>query len=377
MKLLYLRNGPYKPQINNYNMQEIGFCKALTNFGWDCDILYYSDRNKDECFFENAENHSKINILWRTGWKISRTGIYPSILKRNFLNQYDLIISADYSQLMSVLVCFFAKKVFIYTGPYYNLFKIPFVSFFYDLMFVSFLNSRVKHIFCKSKLALEYLQRKGFTNMSVLGVGFDSSRYETVEIQDDVQLLKKKMQENDCILFVGSLDERKNFPFVISIFEKIKSQKSTEKTKLVLIGKGNDEYVKKNMAHLPSSIMNDIISVKRIENAQLKFIYPLAKCLLLPSKQEIFGMVLLEAMFFGCVPITSKNGGSATLIENGKNGFVLESFDELKWINIIQNILLDDLQRKRIVACARATIEKKFLWSSLAKRMLEEYEKID
>ncbi len=29
MKLLYLRNGPYKPQITRYNMQEIGLSLVL------------------------------------------------------------------------------------------------------------------------------------------------------------------------------------------------------------------------------------------------------------------------------------------------------------------------------------------------------------
>lgn len=183
MKLLYLRNAPYKPEICFYNMQEIGLCKALASYGWNCDILYYSDVNKNECILKDEQNRVAVNILWRKGWKICRTGIYPSILRRAFLNQYDLIISTEYSQVMSVLVSLLAKKVMLYSGPYYNLFKIPVISKLYDALFVNLLNTNIRQIFCKSQLALEYLKHKGYSKLSVLGVGLDISRYEFVEMQ--------------------------------------------------------------------------------------------------------------------------------------------------------------------------------------------------
>ena len=43
--VLYVRSGPYKVNINNYNLQEIGFSKQLCNKGFNCDILYYSNKN--------------------------------------------------------------------------------------------------------------------------------------------------------------------------------------------------------------------------------------------------------------------------------------------------------------------------------------------
>ena len=376
MKLLYLRNGPYKPQINHYNMQEIGFCKAFSDYGWDCDILYYSDSNKNELYFTNTSTHTNINIFWQKGLKFLRTGIYTLILKKDFLNQYDLIITTEYSQIMTLLVSFFHKKVFLYTGPYYNLFKIPLAAFFYDLLFTRLINSRINHIFCKSQLALEYLSKKGYSKLSVLGVGFDPSKYEGIEISDSTKLIQNFLIENKCLLFVGSLDDRKNFPFLLKIFNSIKKLDLGKEFKLVLIGKGKNSYLQKKMQNVPLHIKNDILHIKQIENSQLKFVYPFAKCLLLPSKKEIFGMVLLEAMFFGCVPITTKNGGSTTLIENGENGFIVDSFDEKEWIEIINNILNNEQQRSYLSKQAKVTIQKKFFWSSLAKKVLMEYDKI-
>ena len=375
MKLLYLRNGPYKPQIYNYNLQEIGLCKAFPTYDWNCDILYFSDIDKNECIFENKQRQTTVNILWRKGWKICRTGIYPSLLKRTFLNQYDLIITTEYSQLMSVIICFFSKKVILYTGPYYNLFKIPVVSWFYDKLFVNFLNAHIKHIFCKSQLALEYLKRKGFLNLSVLGVGLDSSKFEFVKIEPSTKSLREILLNNDCLLFVGSLDKRKNFPFLLRIFRRVKNLTFGKDLKLVLIGNGKDSFVNRCFLELPENVRKDVIHIKQIHNAQLKFVYPYAKALLLPSKQEIFGMVLLESMFFGCVPITTKNGGSATLIKNGENGFIVDSFDKIKWISVIKKILSDEEKRLYMSETAQKTIVEKFLWNELAQKILKEYEK--
>lgn len=179
--------------------------------------------------------------------------------------------------------------------------------------------------------------------------------------------------KNDCLLFVGSLDERKNFPFLLELFASIKQSDVGKNLKLVLIGNGKDSYVKKKLANISQVLREDILRVKKMDNAQLKFIYPFAKCLLLPSKEEIFGMVLLEAMFFGCVPITSKNGGSTTLILDGENGYVVDSFDVLKWTCRLKEILKDEKKRKLVSETAQKTISENFTWKLLAKKNLNVY----
>ncbi len=377
MNLLYLRNGPWKPHINYYNMQEIGLCKAFSDYGWNCDILYYSDENRNENLFYNERKQTRIKILWRKGLKIFRTGIYPSILKKNVLNRYDLIITTEYGQMMSLLVCFFSRKVFLYTGPYYNLFKIPFFSPLYDRLFTKILNAKIKHIFCKSQLAFDYLTKKGYStsNMSVLGVGLDDTRYHNIiEMTESTGMLKKTLIENDCILYVGSLDDRKNFPFLLKLFTRFKNLRIGKCTKLILIGTGKEKYINRFKKKIPVDVRDSIVHVCKIENAQLKYIYPFAKCLLLPSKKEIFGMVLLESMFFGCIPVTTKNGGGCTLINNGENGFVVDSFVESEWIFVLKKIFSDDFLRIKMAESAQKTIREKFLWKVLAKKILEKYD---
>lgn len=374
-KMLYLRNGPYIPQINSYNMQEIGFCKALSNNGWNCEILYYSNKNKDEVIYCNKKNNTTIKILWRKGLKILRTGIYPSLFLNGKLNRYQLIITTEYSQIMSLLISFFSSKVVLYTGPYYNLFKIPALSFIYDLLFTKIINTKMKHIFCKSKLAADYLQKKGYSKISVLGVGLDTSIYENIEILESTKPIQIILQKFNCLLYVGSIDDRKNFSFLLKVFVLLKQSYDYPDVKLVIIGKGEQKYIERNLISLSNEMKKDIFFFEKIENTQLQYIYPYAKCFLLPSKHEIFGMVLLESMYFGCIPISSQNGGSLTLIKHGENGFIVDNFDENLWVKQIKIILDNNMLRKKMSNEAIKTIKKEFLWDCLVNKFLSKYEK--
>ena len=53
-----------------------------------------------------------------------------------------------------------------------------------------------------------------------------------------------------------------------------------------------------------------------------------------PEKFEHFGITTVEAMASGCIPVVINKGGQAEIIQNGYNGFLFESWDELKEITL-------------------------------------------
>ena len=83
-------------------MQEIGLGKALCNRGINVDIVYYTKGEDREQIIQVG--NKRIKILWRKGLKLLRSGYYKSILNKNFLANYDLVICSEYSQIMSVLL---------------------------------------------------------------------------------------------------------------------------------------------------------------------------------------------------------------------------------------------------------------------------------
>ncbi len=69
---------------------------------------------------------------------------------------------------------------------------------------------------------------------------------------------------------------------------------------------------------------------------------------LLPTEYEIFGMVLLEAMFFRRVVLTTPNGGADMLLRSGENGIVLEKSDPARWSVALLDVAADPAKKARM-----------------------------
>lgn len=366
-KILYIRSAPYELSFDNYNLQEIGLGKAFCKEGYDFDLLYYSKENRDQII--EVEN-KRIKVLWRKGIKILRTGIYPQILKKSFLNKYDIVIVSEYSQLMSILVSRLHKNTYIYNGPYYNMFKIPFIEKVYDLLFVTYINRNIVKIFSKTERAKQFLEAKGIKNIEVVGVALDTNKFDNEKLIDDATRdLLKKMENKKNLLYVGSIIKRKNVELIIKAFNELKKKTKYKDVQLILIGKSKESYINKCFSLLEEEAKNDVIYQPIIENSQLKFIYEKSDIFLLPSFQEIFGMVLLEAMYFGVPTISSNSAGGETLIQNGNNGIIIDEFDEIKWKDKISFLLDDEKVRQEFREKSKKTIRDRFIWSSIVKKM--------
>ncbi len=367
--ILYIRSGPYELNFDNYNLQEVGLGKAFCNKGHNFDVLYYAKHNKDEII---EVNNNKLTLLWRKGIKILRTGIYPSILKKETLKKYDAIIVSEYSQFMSYLIACKHPNVYLYNGLYYNLFKIPIMQPIYDFLFCKKINQLMKKSFCKTEKAKEFISKKGIKQAVVTGVGLDTEKFDVeLDIDECTTELLDKMNNHRCILYVGSISKRKNIDFLIRTFIHLKKNKNKKNIKLVLVGKGEQKYCDYCPSLIPDELTEDIVWCAFIKNAQMKYVYKKSEIFLLPSVQEIFGMVLLEAMYFDLPVISSDSAGANTLIENGVNGIIMDGFQVSEWSNSIQYILDNKDISETLGKKAGNTIRESFTWSQIASVMLE------
>lgn len=113
-----------------------------------------------------------------------------------------------------------------------------------------------------------------------------------------------------------------------------------------------------------------------MEQKFLSRIYQMADFFLLPTEYEIFGMVLLEAMYYKTVVLTTQNGGSSTLIQNGLNGYIMQIENGWEWANTILSISNDERKMKKIQDNASSTIEKFYTWDMLSESFLTQYNQL-
>jgi glycosyltransferase involved in cell wall biosynthesis len=133
-----------------------------------------------------------------------------------------------------------------------------------------------------------------------LGVDKDIFKPYPLEELQDVKI-KYALPEN-FILFVGSIEPRKNIEGLLKAYICLK-ERTKDDLKLVLVGfKG---WKNNKIMELIKKIKEDIIYLGYLPDAELGKLYNLATAFAYPSIYEGFGLPPLEAMACGCPVITS------------------------------------------------------------------------
>lgn len=373
MKILIFRTCSTPISINTYNLQEIGLAKALIKKGYTCDIIYYTKEKKEFEQYINVDGYKRIKIYWLPAIDILHIGIFNKSRILEICSNYDIVQVSDYDQYMSYyLNNIIDKPIVIYHGPYKNDFikyKSGLVNKLFDTIFLKKMLHKQPTIISKSKLTEETLRNKGFKNIINLGVGFDKSRFsDNIDKKLDSNIIDTMCDKN-IMLYVGNTCPRRSTDFLIKTFYKV--SQNVDNSLLVIVGTGKKKYTDEYKKLIDELKLNDkILWIDRLEQEKLVYIYKQAKVFVLPTQYEIFGMVLLESMYFKLPIVTTYNGGSVTLLENNENYHILDLKDEDKWSQTISNIL----SNPRIVV--EGTTIDNFTWDTLSDKFIEVYKKI-
>lgn len=139
-------------------------------------------------------------------------------------------------------------------------------------------------------------------------------------INDDIAIPERGIIENK-IVAVGRLEKQKNYPLLIDAF-KIFSEKHPNYI-LEIYGQGNEEHKIRELIQ-QNDLSNKIKLMGRVNNVSEKIVN--AKCFVLTSDYEGMPNALIEAMCIGlpCVSTDSDGGGARFLINNKKNGILVQ-----------------------------------------------------
>jgi phosphatidylinositol alpha 1,6-mannosyltransferase len=94
-----------------------------------------------------------------------------------------------------------------------------------------------------------------------------------------------------------------------------------------------------------------------------------------PSVTETFGLVTLEAMASGLVPVAARAGGAVGIIEEGRSGLFSEPNDAESLAQQIERLLANPAKRASM-ATAAVRRAKDFGWEPVMNRMFRRYEEI-
>ena len=143
--------------------------------------------------------------------------------------------------------------------------------------------------------------------------------------------------------------------------------KTRDDVSFVAIGKGVKKKYAPNIQQKHASRILLFKARKQIENDMNVFDIGV-----LSSFYEGLPNVVLEMMALGKAVIASDVGGTAELIDDGKDGFLFTTGDKEKLVQLINLLLDDNSSRGDIGSCAKEKVQMKFD----INRMLSEYESV-
>lgn len=187
-----------------------------------------------------------------------------------------------------------------------------------------------------TKSRIEHYYPQLSNKPSVIG---DSCNDRFKRIQIDSKAIDSIKKEYDIIngflLFVGSLEPRKNLMFLLKIMPEV--YKRTGKKLLVVGASGwKNDNIKKYIMN-PSFSRDSVVFANYIDNEKLVLLYNIADCYISSALNEGFGMPQLEAMKCGC-PVISPNNSAMTEVVSG-NGILIDGWDEKLWIDTICSLV--------------------------------------
>jgi glycosyltransferase involved in cell wall biosynthesis len=196
-----------------------------------------------------------------------------------------------------------------------------------------------------------------------------SIKNEVLSMED---LAGKFNIKNNYILFVGTLQPRKNIARLIEAYSLLPG-KIKEEYQLVIIGKKGWLYEDILKAPEKYKVSERVLFLDYVSDEDLPQFYKNAKVFVLPSLYEGFGLPVLEAMRYDCPVVTSnvsslpEAGGDAALY------FDPTDVGDIK--NKIETVLTDDKLREKMIEKGKIHY-KKFTWEKAAREVLDTIEEV-
>ncbi|PPR47655.1 MAG: GDP-mannose-dependent alpha-(1-6)-phosphatidylinositol monomannoside mannosyltransferase [Alphaproteobacteria bacterium MarineAlpha5_Bin9] len=184
-----------------------------------------------------------------------------------------------------------------------------------------------------------------------------------------------KIKGNPIIFTLARLEKRKGHLEVLKAINKLRI--IYPEIKYIIAGEGKEKknlqnYVKKNQ------IDKNVDFVGAINDFTKKSIFSITNLLVMTTLDETknqsiegFGIVFIEAAFFGIPSITSNVGGTSEAVVHNETGIVLHNQDKL-YENILE--LFENKKKLNFLGNnAKIRAEKYFKWEIVIKKYLSEF----
>lgn len=193
-------------------------------------------------------------------------------------------------------------------------------------------------------------------------------------IRDD--LIRREVREKyklpeRFILYVGTVEPRKNLPLLIRAYQRLVAAGSDYE--LVVVGRHGWMYGEVYNQIEASNLQERIHLAGYVDQADLPVVYNLASLFVYPTLYEGFGLPALEALACGVPVITTDTSSLPEIVAEA--GVLIPLDDEQALFEAMKSVLKDRKLRQDMIQ--KGLIQaKKFTWKRTAQKTLQVYRRV-
>jgi phosphatidyl-myo-inositol dimannoside synthase len=173
------------------------------------------------------------------------------------------------------------------------------------------------------------------------------------------------------ILSVTRLQKGDRYKGIVTVIEAL-SMLQDDSMHYCVIGHGDDLPFLQSVAER-SGVSHRVHFLRGVSDAELITLYGRCAAFVLPSGKEGFGIVFLEAMYFGAPVIAAAAKGAFDVVQDGETGLLVRFGDAMALKDAIERLQKDVELRARLIERGRATVTEggPFTFTRFARRYAE------
>ena len=206
----------------------------------------------------------------------------------------------------------------------------------------------------------DFVRERGGQSIAVSGAGVDPRRF----VRRDGAAIRARYGIGDraVVGFVGRQDVSKGVPTLIEAMRTV--WRHFPDTVLLFAGQSahRDPNVTRTLAALADRDHARIVFIDDFDQRDAASIMDACDLLALPSVEEAFGLVMIEAWMCGKPVIGADIASTRCIVESGVDGWTAKPHDAPSLADRILDLLADPAKRARFGERGRAKVLSRFTW---------------
>ena len=203
-------------------------------------------------------------------------------------------------------------------------------------------------------------------------IGMDTHCFKPSSLSRNQVRKKLGIGKAPMILYTGRFMPIKNISLLIAAMRFVADQKPD--ARLVLVGEGPLEgRLRSEVKRI--GLEKKVIFAGRISSS-IESYYAACDVFCMPSLYDNYSNSVLEAMSSGLPIVATRVGGIPLQVKDGKNGFLVESGNEVALAEKLLDLLNNPQKAKKMGLENRKWVIKHFSWEESAKKLKKVYEEL-